>query len=77
MIVKGITARQLNRTAKDKISAKIRFMWTIPLKSDNIRQRTAPWARPKGHREQRNAVFFIITGLAGCDKAYCADFTSG
>ena len=34
-------SRQLNRTANDKTSAKIRFMWTIPLKSDNIKQQAA------------------------------------
>ena len=35
------STRQLNRTANDKTSAKIRFMWTIPLKSDNIKQQAA------------------------------------
>ncbi len=30
------STRQLNRTANDRKSAKIRFMWTIPLKSDKL-----------------------------------------
>ena len=30
------STRQLSRSANDRISAKIRFMWTIPSKSDKL-----------------------------------------
>ena len=70
------STRQLSRNTSERTNAKIRFMWTIPLKSDKIygiRLRCA--ARRKINFAASVLCSIIITGLPGCYKSLAVFYT--